>query len=82
MFVVAALALNVNLTRQKDSLGWVDHTNQVLRNIFAVESRILEAESAERGYLLTGKVISTDTIIRKPTFPSRSRRCMHPNAAS
>jgi CHASE3 domain sensor protein len=54
MFVVAALALNINLTRQKDSLGWVDHTNQVLRNISAVESRILEAESAERGYLLTG----------------------------
>jgi len=55
LFVVAALALNFNLTRQSDSLGWVDHTNQVLRNISAVESRILQAESGERGYLLTGE---------------------------
>ena len=55
MFVVAAVALTVNLTRQRDSFGWVEHTNEVLRNISAVETRILEAESGERGYLLTGE---------------------------
>jgi hypothetical protein len=31
MFVVAAVALTVNLTRQRDSFGWVEHTNEVLR---------------------------------------------------
>ena len=55
MFVVAAVALSVNLTRQRDSFGWVEHTNEVLRTVSALERRILEAESGERGYLLTGE---------------------------
>jgi|HubBroStandDraft_6_1064221.scaffolds.fasta_scaffold988789_2 CHASE3 domain sensor protein len=55
MFVVAAVALGVNLARQRDSYGWVQHTNEVLRNISAVERAILEGESGERGYLLTGE---------------------------
>ena len=54
MFVVAAVALSVNLTRQRDSFGWVEHTNGVLRTVSALERRILAAESGERGYLLTG----------------------------
>jgi CHASE3 domain sensor protein len=55
MFVVAAVALSVNLTWQRDSFGWVEHTNKVLRTVSALERRILEAESGERGYLLTGE---------------------------
>jgi two-component system sensor kinase FixL len=55
LFVVAAVALGVNLARQRNSYGWVQHTNEVLRNISAVERAILEAESGERGYLLTGE---------------------------
>ena len=49
------MALGVNLVRQRDSYDWVQHTNEVLRNISAVEKAILEAESGERGYLLTGE---------------------------
>jgi two-component system sensor kinase FixL len=55
LFVFAAVALGVNLVRQRDSYDWVQHTNEVLRNISAVEKAILEAESGERGYLLTGE---------------------------
>ena len=55
MFVLAAIALAVNLSRQRESLGWVEHTNEVLRTVSALERRILEAESGERGYLLTGE---------------------------
>jgi two-component system sensor kinase FixL len=55
LFVFAAVALGVNLARQRDSYGWVQHTNEVLRYISAVEKAILEAESGERGYLLTGE---------------------------
>jgi two-component system, LuxR family, sensor kinase FixL len=55
LFLVAAVALGVNLARQRDSYGWVQRTNEVLRNISAVEKAILEAESGERGYLLTGE---------------------------
>jgi CHASE3 domain sensor protein len=54
LFVFAAVAF-VNLVRQRDSYDWVQHTNEVLRNISAVEKAILEAESGERGYLLTGE---------------------------
>jgi PAS domain S-box-containing protein len=55
LFVGAAVALNVNLSRLRDSFAWVEHTNEVLRNISASERALLEAESGERGYLLTGE---------------------------
>jgi two-component system sensor kinase FixL len=55
LFAIAAIALAVNLTLQRDSFGWVEHTNEVLRTVSALERRILEAESGERGYLLTGE---------------------------
>jgi PAS domain S-box-containing protein len=55
LFVVATIALAVNLTLQRDSFGWVEHTNEVLRIVSSLERRILEAESGERGYLLTGE---------------------------
>ena len=65
MFGVAAVALTVNLlTRQRDSFGWVEHTNEVLRNISSVETRILEAESGERGFLLTGESTYFDSYTR------------------
>jgi two-component system sensor kinase FixL len=55
MFVVAAIALGVNLTQERDSYGLVEHTNDVLRAVAAIERSVLEAESGERGYLLTGE---------------------------
>lgn len=50
--VVAAIALSFNLARLRESFGCVAHANDVLRNIFATERALLEAESGERGYLL------------------------------
>ena len=64
LFVAAAVAFGVNLTRQRDSFGWVEHTNEVLRNISALERSILEAESGERGYLLTGESSYLDSYNR------------------
>jgi two-component system sensor kinase FixL len=64
MFVIAAVALSVNLTRQRDSFGWIEHTNGVLRTVSALERRILEAESGERGYLLTGESSYLDSYNR------------------
>jgi CHASE3 domain sensor protein len=54
LLVAAAIALTVNLTRLRDSSAWVEHTNEVLRQISDVERAFLTAESGERGYLLTG----------------------------
>jgi CHASE3 domain sensor protein len=53
LLVAAAIALTVNLTGLRDSFVWVDHTNEVLRQISDVERALLTAESGERGYLLT-----------------------------
>ena len=39
----------------RESFDWVRHTNEVLRQLSVAERRLLEAESAERGYLLTGE---------------------------
>jgi CHASE3 domain sensor protein len=55
LFVGAAVAVNLNLSRLKETFAWVEHTNEVLRNISASERALLEAESGERGYLLTGE---------------------------
>ena len=55
LFVVAAIAMGLNLVRLRQSFVWVEHTNEVLRNFAAVERSLLEAESGERGYLLTGE---------------------------
>ena len=49
LFIVAVVALNANLVRLKESFSWVEHTNEVLRDISAIERALLEAESAERG---------------------------------
>jgi CHASE3 domain sensor protein len=55
LLVAAAIALTLNLTRLRDSFAWVDHANEVLRQISDVERALLTAESGERGYLLTAE---------------------------
>lgn len=52
--VLAAFPLSLNMSRFRENLAWVGHTNQVLRELSAIERAVLEAESSERGYLLTG----------------------------
>ena len=54
--IIAAAALSLNLTRLRESFAWVEHTNDTLRNSAAAERALLEAESGERGYLLTGEI--------------------------
>ena len=65
--VLAAIALSLNLSRLKDGFTWVQHTNEVLREISAVERALLEAESSERGYLLTGEASYFATYNRSRT---------------
>lgn len=54
MLIAAAIALTVNLSRQEGAFGRIQHTNEVLQALSAVERRLHQAEAAERGYLLTG----------------------------
>nr|WP_184254765.1 ATP-binding protein [Rhodopseudomonas rhenobacensis] len=53
MFVVATLALAYSLMQIRENSTWVRHTNDVLRLIAGIERAVLQAESGERGYLLT-----------------------------
>jgi two-component system sensor kinase FixL len=64
LFIVAAIALSFNLARLRESFAFVEHTNEVLRNIAAAERALLEAESGERGYLLTGESTYRDSYDR------------------
>ena len=57
LIVLSALALNYTLARLRDSFGWVEHTNAVIRALNVSSRAILTAESGERGYLLTGDQI-------------------------
>ncbi len=54
LFAIAGIFLGVNLARLRESFGFVEHTNEVLRNLNAAERQLLTAESSERGVLLTG----------------------------
>jgi CHASE3 domain sensor protein len=42
-------------TAAVESFQWVSHTLEIQRELATVEARMSEAESAERGYLLTGE---------------------------
>ena len=64
LFIAAAIALTYNLARLKESFVWVEHTNAVIRNISAFERALLQAESGERGYLLTGDSSYLDSYTR------------------
>src|SRR5689334_3205309 len=64
LFVIAAVALAYNLARLKESFAWVEHTNEVLRYLSQLERTMLEAESGERGYLLTGETEYRDNYLR------------------
>ena len=67
LFVVAAIAMGLNLVRLRESFAGVGHTNEVLRNVAAAERALLEAESGERGYLLTGEGSYLDSYNRSRT---------------
>ncbi|HMG69763.1 MAG TPA: CHASE3 domain-containing protein [Gemmatimonadaceae bacterium] len=42
-------------TAATESFGWVSHTLEIQRELATVEARMSEAQSGERGYILTGQ---------------------------
>ena len=71
-------ALSFNLSRMRESFGGVRHTNEVLRQLSLAERRLLEAESAERGYLLTGEQSYLDSFNRaEAEIPSALSTLQH-----
>ena len=58
--LVAALLINAglalyNIRDVATSVQWVSYTNEVLGKLEAVLSSLTDAETAQRGYLLTGE---------------------------
>jgi two-component system sensor kinase FixL len=47
-------AIYINLAHMRESFAWVQHTDEVLSQASEMDAGVVEAESAERGYLLTG----------------------------
>ncbi|HVX13982.1 MAG TPA: ATP-binding protein [Pirellulales bacterium] len=65
--VVALLVLATFLTLEKtrklnDDAGWVAHTYEVLRALDMVSTRLLEAQAAQRLYLLSGDETALTTV--------------------
>src|SRR5690242_15807589 len=54
LFIISAVGLGIVLFRLQTSFTWVEHTNEVIRKVGMLERAVLQAESGERGYLLTG----------------------------
>lgn len=59
--ILAALALTVNamitvvdVRRIAEANAWVNHTHEVLGTLQAVRSSLLEAETSQRGFIITG----------------------------
>jgi two-component system, LuxR family, sensor kinase FixL len=52
--VAAMIAVTFSLHPLNDSFGSVKHTDEVLIQVARIETNLVAAESAERGYLLTG----------------------------
>ena len=55
-FVVIALAL-ANFRALQRAVEWVDHTRQVIDRSDALLARTVDAETGQRGFLLTGDII-------------------------
>jgi methyl-accepting chemotaxis protein len=54
LLVIGAVAF-VNIGRLMDSVGWVEHSHQVTERLDSLLSDLKDAETGQRGYLLTGE---------------------------
>jgi len=55
LLIISSVASFVSISKMSDSAGWVDHTNRVIIGLENVISNLKDAETGQRGYLLTGK---------------------------
>jgi len=49
-----------NVQKFSEATGWVDHSRQVIETAQATLTTLTEAETAERGYLITGSPVSLE----------------------
>ncbi len=54
LLILSSTASFISIRNLISSAGWVDHTNQIILELEKVNSLLTEAETSQRGYLLTG----------------------------
>jgi two-component system, LuxR family, sensor kinase FixL len=59
---IAALALNMNLHRMRESFAWVDHTDHVLLSASTLQNTLVETGLAGRTFAVTGDAHALDAM--------------------
>lgn len=54
LLLLSSIASYISIRNLISSASWVDHTNQVITELEGARTLLIEAETSERGYLLTG----------------------------
>ena len=56
ILLVSSVASFLSIRSLLDSNGWVNHTQEVIYNINATRSELVDAQTSMRGYLVTGNI--------------------------
>jgi CHASE3 domain sensor protein len=67
----------LNLVRVRDSFNLVEHTNEVLRQISTAEVGLFQAESSERGWVLSGDASYLETYRQAVNLVTSSLRALN-----
>src|ERR1700755_2379196 len=54
LLIITSIASYVSITNLLSSTGWVNHTHVVIQKVETILSTLKDAETGQRGYLLTG----------------------------
>lgn len=58
--IISSAASYISIAKLVDSEAWVEHTSKVLQGLDNIISRIKDAETGQRGFLLTGDPVFLD----------------------
>ena len=57
ILTVSSVASFISINSLLESAGWVNHTNEVIRELDEVSAAMIDSETGQRGFLLTGEEI-------------------------
>src|SRR5262245_21893050 len=77
IFVIVGIVSWRNVQKQVEDATWVAHTNEVLLSITQVLSALQDAETGQRGYIITGE----DAYLQPYTAGSAAARIHHKRLA-
>jgi signal transduction histidine kinase/DNA-binding response OmpR family regulator/CHASE3 domain sensor protein len=57
ILTISSVASFISITNLLESAGWVNHTNEVIRELDEIRAVMVDAETGQRGFLLTGEEV-------------------------